>query len=241
MLRDPLTLEQARAWGSWIAISGQLNVVSEWLPELPPEKLDVIKRTMPNHQKIAHPIDLFESPIPHIWQLQDGLGERRRDIIGLFNWDAENDLQINVGMAKLGLAADQNALYIGFDFWYNNFVSPFTGQIEATLPPGSCRIIAIRRLVDYPQVVSTSRHVTQGVVDLARENWDAAMNLLSGTSQIVGGDPYEIRIFAPNRQAVSIGASGQGVSAQMEQSGAEIRVVINSLENAEVYWGIVFK
>ncbi len=35
MLREPMTLEQARAWGSWIGITGQLNMVSEWLPGLP--------------------------------------------------------------------------------------------------------------------------------------------------------------------------------------------------------------
>ena len=35
MVRKPMTLDQARAWGSWIAVSGQLNMVSEWLPRLP--------------------------------------------------------------------------------------------------------------------------------------------------------------------------------------------------------------
>ena len=55
-------------------------------------------------------------------------------------------------------------------------------------------ILAMRPEADHPQVVSTSRHVTQGMVDLLEEKWDPATKTLSGRSKLVAGDPYEIRI-----------------------------------------------
>lgn len=48
MVRAPLTLTQARSFASWIAVSGSPNLVSEWLPGLPADRLDCIKRSMPN-------------------------------------------------------------------------------------------------------------------------------------------------------------------------------------------------
>ena len=232
MLRDPLTLDQARAWGSWIAISGQLNVVSEWLPGLPPEKLDVVKRTMPNHGRSGRPIDLFQSPVPGIWYLPDA------NVMGMFNWDAENEAQITVELADIGLSPDEQ--YVGFDFWENEFVPPFTGQIRSSLRPGSCRIIAVRRLHGYPQLVSTSRHVTQGLVDVVEEKWDNEKNTLMGKSRVVGGDDYELRIFAPDKwQAVS--ASASALTIDVEQSGPEVRATVKSETDGEISWRLVFK
>src|SRR5439155_4189168 len=98
MLRDPLTVDNARAWASWIAISGQMNLVSEWLPDLPPEKLDIYKRTIPNHGKItARPVDLFERDMPRIWQLTTGAGEDRRDVIAVFNWNRAKETKSDAG------------------------------------------------------------------------------------------------------------------------------------------------
>jgi hypothetical protein len=34
-------------------------------------------------------------------------------------------------------------------------------------------VLALRPVVDHPQVVGTSRHITQGIVDLSDEKWDA--------------------------------------------------------------------
>ncbi len=50
-------------------------------------------------------------------------------------------------------------------------------------------------------LISTSRHVTQGMVDVTDEKWETAAaglaGTLSGRSKVVGGDSYEIRIALP--------------------------------------------
>ena len=71
-------------------------------------------------------------------------------------------------------------------------------MICAELPGGSCQILAIQPLCDHPQLLSTSRHITQGMVDAADETWDATSMTLSARSKVVASDPYELRIVVPS-------------------------------------------
>ena len=98
----------------------------------------------------------------------------------------------------------------------------------------------MRRLHGYPQLVSTSRHVTQGLVDVVEEKWDNEKNTLMGKSRVVGGDDYELRIFAPDKwQAVS--ASASALTIDVEQSGPEVRATVKSETDGEISWRLVFK
>jgi hypothetical protein len=248
LVREPLTLDQARAWGSWIAVSGQLNMVSEWLPGLPAERLDIVKRTMPNHGLCGRPVDLFESPIPRVWHLKDERRAVRRDVVALFNWDAGKAVPIRVDLKKLGLPPSKSGQYVGFDFWANEFVAPFQGELACELKPSSCRVLAIRPIEDHPILVSTSRHITQGMVDVEDESWDPGTRCLSGTSGVVGGDPCQLRIFVPGSAGVkkamaveTIGPKGRkGVISTIQQEGPCVRVQIVCPSTCSVRWKVRF-
>jgi hypothetical protein len=69
MLRKPLTIEQAQAWASWIVMTGNLNIVSEWLPRLPKERMDIFLRSIPNTNLVGRPIDILENDPARIWLL----------------------------------------------------------------------------------------------------------------------------------------------------------------------------
>jgi hypothetical protein len=247
MLREPLTLGQARAWGSSIALSGQLNLVSEWLPGLPADKLDVLKRSMPNHGLCARPVDLFENDPAQIWHLAAGTDEQRRDVIGLFNWDDKKPDSLTVEMSTLNLPNSGNGTYVGFDYWANEFVGPFDDVLEVELRPSSCRLISIRPLLERPVLLGTSRHVTQGIVDVTEQAWNNETSVLTGKSRVVGADPYELRIFAPgsSRQIADAGVSQAdieaGVTVETRQTGREIRITIDSRSNRHVRWKAAFK
>jgi hypothetical protein len=248
MLREPLTLDQARAWGSWIAISGQLNIASEWMSDLSDERLDIIKRSMPNHGLCGRPIDLFENPFGQIWHLTAGTKQNRKDIIGMFNWNDKKPDTVRVELNKLYLPVGGSGTYVGFDYWTDEFIRPFTGALELELRPSSCRIVGIQKLLDRPVLVSTSRHITQGVVDVVEQNWNSQNKILSGKSRVVGSDPYELRIFAPLngecRQVSSVDVSladkQAGITVNTRQLGPEVRITIKSPENHLVSWKILF-
>lgn len=244
-VRAKTPLDQARVNASFTAITGNLFYNSDWIPDLPPERLDILKRTMLAHGLFARPVDLFENDPARIWLLTDARREPRRDVVALFNWDQHKPAAIECELSRIGLPAKK---YVGFDFWANRFVPPFSEKLAAELPPASCRVLAVRPVAEHPQIVSTSRHVTQGMVDLLEEKWDPASKTLSGRSRMVANDPYELRIFVPvgekswivkNASATMTGTAA--MKAELRQDGPKIRIKITPTAGGEAAWSIGFE
>ncbi len=131
------------------------------------------------------------------------------DVIGLFNWEENKPAVISYDMGKLGL--DPEKQYAAFDFWADTFVAPIRGTLEQTVPGGHCRILAVRPVADHPQLLSTSRHIAQCVVDVLEETWDAKTRTLRGKSRVVAGDRYELRIALPAKGAWKVKTASAGM------------------------------
>jgi hypothetical protein len=241
-VRASVPIEHARLICSWVTIAGDLNLCSEWLPALPAERMDLLKRTMPSHDLPARPVDLFENDPPRIWLLTDDRQEPRRDVIGIYNWTSE-PLNIDEPLERIGLPS--NGPYVAFDYWANAFVPKFNGHLRTTLPKESCQVLSVRPVADHPQLISTSRHITQGIVDVVSEKWKG--DSLSGVSRAVGADPYELRIVTPDAdwKVVSVSVSSTdtaaGVKITDERAVDGVRVRIDSKENRDVNWTIRFE
>jgi len=95
----------------------------------------------------------------------------------------------------LGLAADR--AYDVFDFWEQSFQAQATGAMKVYLPPMSCRVFALRAAEDRPTILSSSRHLSQGLLDLSPERWDAPQKTLSVRVALLPDDPDEIRLTYP--------------------------------------------
>jgi len=242
-LRQNLPLDEARTIATWTAICGQLNTNSDWVPGLPAERLDLLKRTMPAHGRTARPVDFFENDPPRIWQVTDDKSPARRDVIALYNWDAA-EAAVDVPLSRFNLPEAKG--YAAFDYWANAFLPPITGSIKATLPAHGCLDLAVRPRLDRPFLLSTSRHISQGMVDVIDEQWDAAGKTLSGKSRVVGGDPYELRIVAPGNWKVANAEvsvndkAAAGIETKFSQSGTGVRVTVNSETSRPIAWKVVF-
>jgi hypothetical protein len=245
-VRNSLSLDRARLNAGWTAISGQLYYVSDWVPMYPADRLDIVKRTIPAHGLPARPVDVFEQQIARIWIVTDTRQAVRRDVVAYYNWDKDR-AEISATPERIGLSPAKE--YVGFDFWTNKFIPPFSGALTATLPGASSRIMAIRPVSDFPQLLSTSRHVTQGIVDVVGEKWNAGKSQLSATSKVVGNDPYELRIVVPSSEkswrATGIQVSAEdiaaGVKAEIKQDGPRIRAALSSPVSRDVKWQVTFE
>jgi len=238
-VRDTIPLNHAQLICSWVTISGDLNTSSEWYPGLSPERLDLLKRTMPSHGLPARPVDLFDHDLPSVWLLTDDRHPVRRDVIGLFNW-TDNEKQFTDSLAKIGLNA--KADYVAFDYWKNALMPTIKGKLQVAVPGQSCCVLAVRPVANHPQLISTSRHITQGIVDVLDEKWDDTTKTLSGRSKIVAGDPYELRVVLPDKNwnADTVSASGSATST-LKQDSTLVRATIQSTESGEVNWSVKFK
>jgi hypothetical protein len=240
-VRPSLSLDQARANASWVAITGQLFLVSDDFTTLKPDRLEVLKRVMPAHGRHVRPVDLLEEEIPRMWLVTDDRGGRRRDVLGLFNWD-DKPWAVDYPLDRIGLP--EAGRFAAFDFWGKQFLPPVKDRLKVTLPPTSCMILALRPETDHPQVISTSRHVTQGMVDLLEEKWDASSKTLSGRSQVVAGDPYEIRVALGAEPAKWHAARAQATpgsaATALSQENDLARLVIKTATGGEIAWSIEF-
>ena len=244
-VRASYPLDRARLNATFTSIAGDVFYNSDWMPDFPADRLDILRRCMPPHGLRSTPVDVFESEPARIWHLADTRGGRR-DVVALYNWGMQPET-ISASPERIGLPAAKQ--YVGFDFWANKFVPPFEGEVKATLPPGSCRVLAICPVSDHPQLVSTSRHITQGMVDVTGEAWTAASRTLSATSKVVENDPYELRIVMPTGnnsfRATGVAVSSQdkaaGVTATFTQDGPRLRATISSPVSRVVKWQVRFE
>ncbi|MEI6779379.1 MAG: hypothetical protein WCQ21_00530 [Verrucomicrobiota bacterium] len=238
-VRPVVKLNHAQLLASWVAVSGMFNLTSDWLPGLPPERLEILKRCLPSHHATARPVDYFESTMPCIWLATDTSHTVRRDVLGLYNWNSE-PRQIGYDAAKAGL--DGSATYYAFDFWSQRLLPTCKGTFQFEVPAESCRIIALRKAEGHPVLVSTSRHVTQGMIDVSSEQWQR--DQLSGVSRVVGGDPYELRIAgmegwkAASATVSAVDrAAGVSISIRSQEAGWLI-VRIVSKESRAAKWSV---
>ncbi len=245
-VRAGTPLHQAQLNASWTAISGQLFYCSDWLPGLPAERLRILQCTMPAHGLQPRPVDLFESDPARVWLLTDRRAQRR-DVVALYNWDQQHAATVDCSAASIGLPAASQ--YVAFDFWADKFVPPVGDSFSSELPAASCRILAVRPVAEFPQLLSTSRHVTQGMVDVLEEIWDGEAQTLRGTSRVVGGGAYELRVVVPTGENswlardVRLGDDdwAAGVTAEFQQTGPKLRARISSPVSRNVQWQIRFE
>ncbi len=242
-VRASLTDDQARTLASWIALAGQLTASSYDYDQLPLDRLDIIRRVMPTHDvKTSRPLDFLQRDVPCEWSLIDTRGATTPHPAGPFQLvDGRADSAVHDPVqAGTGRGADSRGVRL-------------LERSICTLrqrPDREC--IGRRQLSDpvavsardYPQLVSTSRHVTQGVVDVLSESWDASRRVLSGSSRVVAGDLYELRVALPAQGSwvvdnVTCGKSTLVAVDASDAAGA--RVKVNPQVTGTVEWSIRFR
>jgi hypothetical protein len=243
-VRPSVPLHQAQSLLSWVTVSGQLHANSYYYADLPPERFDLLKRAIPSHGLLPRPVDLFDQRTPRIWLLEDTRRESPFYIVGLFNWDAGREIHLDETFSRIGLPGAER--YVTFDYWENRFGMLEGDALHTALEPATCRILAVRPMADRPQLISTSRHITQGVVDVAQEAWDVREKTLNGVSRVVGGDPYELRVARPVngewKLVSAIVTGSERATVQIVDDGAlGWRVRIDSPESGDLKWQLSFQ
>lgn len=241
-----VTLEQARMTSSWVALTDQFFLISDWLPNLPQERLDILRKTMASHGATTRPVDRFDNDLPNTWLVTSEKSGVRRAVAGVFNFYAQ-PLKVKHDFAGMGLPVGKTLH--AFDFWANQPVADIADEITADLPGMSCRVLALRAAETHPVLVSTSRHVSQGILEVKEEKWTT--DTLSGLSTLIGGDTYELRIaglkdgkgwkFAKAAVSAADMSAGVKIEALPQTESGWLRVKVSSPVSREVNWSVSFE
>jgi len=245
-VREPLPENQARLWATLLGITGQLLMASDKMYELPEGRVELLRRIFP--ALLTRPMELYsldQAKKPPIFDLKVAnprVGSW--DVVAVFNWNEKDALQVELSPARLGLRGEK---WLCLDVWEGRLIHAGDGSLRLELPPASCRVVSYWPDPGRPALVGTSRHITQGACDLERCDWDEKGLALSGTSQVVGGDPYRVRIHVPGGwKAARAGLKSGGRLAEDQAllrtgHGGLVELVIERPENARVEWQVRFE
>lgn len=240
-VRPPLTLDQARCWASLYGLTGQLLMASDKMYELPPDRVEILKRVFPPAD--IKPMCLYpQKGKPRVWHLAariPGMG-LRRDVVGLFNWEERAqtvslrfaDLDPSLGVAPVGV----------YDFWNKRYLGRFAREVSFVQRPTSCDVLSVVPLARRPQLLSTSRHLTQGAVDLAQADWEPANRAWSGVSHCVAGDPYTLTFLLDGLQGswTVSRANTSGPAPAITREGPIAKVTFRPEKSGDVVWRVEF-
>jgi hypothetical protein len=144
-----------------------------------------------------------------------------------------------VSFSDLGLAPDKE--YFIFEFWSKKLIGSFTKEFEfgKINPQFNCQLYCIRERKSTPQVVATDRHISCGGLELENVKWNDS--ILSGESELVANDPYDLFITEPNGYHFkSITCSGTETTSNEKQGILRI-CHLKSAKGGKVKWEIRFE
>jgi hypothetical protein len=205
------TLAEARTLVTYVALTGVAYPLASVLPELPDERVRLLKMTLPTLPIL--PVDLFSRGTdmeweifkraqpdyyihnyPEVLDLKVNSKSGVYDVVGLTNWRSGTVTRELSFAEKLGL--DTSASYVAFDFWGQKLLGVFKDRMKVAIEPHDTRVLLLHPVLNHPELVGTSRHIT-GAYSVLELEWDAAKSQLRGSSQTVAGDPYTLWVYVP--------------------------------------------
>lgn len=259
---DPMTgfgttLAEARTLVSYVSLTGVAYPLASVMQELPEERVKLLRATMPTLP--IYPIDLFsrgtesswlkfrtERPDTYIHHYPDVLDLKVNASGGIYdvaaetNWRSETT-ERNLDFAnQLGLPKGQR--YVVFDFWKQRPVGVFRDELDLQVEPHDTVVLLIHRLLDRPQLIANSRHIS-GSYSVIHQEWNGTRKELSGQSTPIPGEPYTLWFHIPaNQTKVSVqvlSESGKQASFRWKQDGEFASLTFTGMNEPED-WRIRF-
>jgi Melibiase/Alpha galactosidase C-terminal beta sandwich domain len=249
------TLAEARTLVSYVALTGVVYPLASVMPELPADRVQLLKATMPTLPIM--PVDLFsrgaDAPwgkfrheqsdyyvhnYPEILDLKVDSPAGAYDVVALTNWRSTPETQHVDLTQKLGLSAER--AYVAFDFWNQTDLGEIHQSLDARIEGHDTRVLFIRPLLDRPQLVGMSRHIS-GNYSIRSLEW--ASSTLRGRSEAPAGEPYTLwfHVPPPFRVArVTAHSNGKVIPVTDDFTGQSLRVRFSG-QPTPIDWQVEFR
>lgn len=252
------TMAEARTLVTSLGLTGVVYPVSSIMPELPAARVRLLKMTMPPLP--IFPIDLFSrgttmrydlfrhttaedyiQNYPRVLDLKVNAASGVYDVVGMTDWRSTAVTREVSFRNQLGLKP--NSSYIAFDFWSQKLYGVFKNRMRVDIQPHDTRVFLVHTLLNRPQLIGTSRHIT-GAYSVQHLGWDAPDRILSGASRTVPGEEYALSVYVPDGWSVSHAkvraGTDQKVEAHLERTGNLLKVSFQG-QPQPVDWKITFR
>lgn len=188
------TLVQAVSRASLVSLLGLPFTMGDDLTELSDDRVEIIKRCIPPLD--AHPCDIGESALKRkVFTVNQCISRpfEQWDVTGVTNLSGK-DTTHTVVLKESGIAEGR---YVLFEFWSKMFCGICNDEFSISLAPYETKVFSVRRYTGTPQLLATSRHISCGGTDVRSVRYDEKTHVLSGESDVVGGDEYVLYAYDP--------------------------------------------
>ncbi len=241
--KEPLDPLHRRAMITMLYVTSGRIESAQSLDTLTPEVVYDIGRAFPMHStpQSARPVDAFTGvKIPRVYAFR--VDDQWQQVTFFNEEEAPATIKapLSGDQAATGsLALDPAKSFYIYEFWSDRLVGKFKGAatLEQTLAAGEARMFSVREALDHPQVLSTSRHLMQGYLDLSNVEWNPTTRQLRGVAKVVGGEPFRIVLAGNGAKAGK--ASADGATARIESHPANPGLSVLVLarpDNGNVPW-----
>lgn len=229
LVSEDITLEEARVTTTIVALPGQLTFFGDKLAKLPRERVRLLQQTLPVCDVRPGALYPHFSYLP-VWDLKIGRSFGSWDVVALFNWSDEAET-IGFDLSELGLPEGE---YCGYEFWTNRYLGKSAERFETEVPGRAVRLLAVHRVLDRPQFLSSDRHISQGGVDLSDLRWDASKKELRATFALVGKNKTTARFLLPEGFKLDEArCEGATIETSLEEDGKILAVSLTSEESGD--------
>jgi hypothetical protein len=177
---------------------------------------------------------------PEVINLKVAAQSGTYDVVALPNWRSAPVTKTVSLSRQLGL--DAGAKYVAFDFWNQALLGVVSDRMDVEVGGHDTRVVLVHRLLDRPQLVGTSRHIT-GAYSIKELSWDAPGHTLRGVSEVVPGEDYTLFINLPAgttaAPAPTATADGQPIPVVQQRTGDLLSVSFKSAKPT-VAWQVRF-
>jgi hypothetical protein len=235
-----LTPQQSEAAATSIALSGGNMISGDRLVDLDPVKLEILKKITPSYGEAAVPVDLFDADVPTTFALHVERPFAAWSVVAFFNPELGVAVERRFSLSRLGL--DSAKIYLAFDFWKQRFMGEVTNELSVRVEPGSVTLVALHAATGTPQLLSTSRHVTQGAIEIEDVQWNGTDRNLSGISTGPPQSAHDVFVYVPGEHPWTWGGhvlfrDYAGYSLKLVDSNI-MRVHVRFEDESRVPWKI---
>ena len=185
---------QARSRVYFVSMLGMPMTFGDEFDALDDARIELLKKTLPVLD--IHPMDVYRQT-----KLGDAL---KMNLIIEKEWESYNVVNVfNKSGAKKAFVIDfendldvDNGEYLVYDFTNDEFVGLNKDDFRIELDENESRVFGVRKKVDRPQLLSTSRHISQGAAEIHNMEWNN--NTLTITADVVEDEAYTITIYVPS-------------------------------------------
>jgi hypothetical protein len=208
------------------------------------EKIFALSRIFPYHSLplTARPVDMLLRDYPSIYSFR--INDDWQQVV-FYNQNDTASVTLSAGLSDkavhggLELCVDKS--YYVYDFWNNRFIGKISGKDGLTqeLRPGEARMMSVRTVESYPQILSTDRHLMQGYIELSDIVWDAAAKTLKGKAQLVEDEPMTVVVATNGFKHKDVRLTAASISAVERENGL-LELVMQSDRGGTVEWTVTF-